>query len=121
MPEPRPSLALAALRGRCPRCGEGALFQGFLSLRPACPICGEDFAKADTGDGPAVFVMFLVGALTVPVAFLLGLGLGLGPILTIALTSLLAIALCAAVLRPFKAALFVLQWRHDAGEARFDP
>ena len=48
------------LRGRCPRCGEGKLFQGFLSLRPRCAHCGLDFNFADAGDGPAVFVILIV-------------------------------------------------------------
>ncbi len=113
-----PSLALSALQGRCPKCGQSGLFQGFLAIRPSCPACGEDFRAADTGDGPAVFVMFFVGAVTVPMAIVLGMGLGLDPIATIALTSFAAIGLSAAVLRPFKATLFVLQWRHKAQEAR---
>ena len=53
------------LRGRCPRCGEGKLFQGFLTLRPRCERCGLDFNFADAGDGPAVFVILLGGALVV--------------------------------------------------------
>src|SRR5476651_2727219 len=53
------------LRCRCTRCGEGRLFQGFLTLRPACERCGLDFAFADAGDGPAVFVILLGGAIVV--------------------------------------------------------
>ncbi len=53
------------LRGRCPRCGEGHLFQGFLNLRPACEKCGLDYSFADAGDGPAVFVILLGGAIVV--------------------------------------------------------
>ena len=40
------------LRGRCPRCGDGHLFKGFLSLRPKCEHCGLDYGFADSGDGP---------------------------------------------------------------------
>src|SRR5476651_609402 len=53
------------LRGRCPACGEGRLFQGFLKLRPACERCGLDYSFADAGDGPAVFVILLGGAIVV--------------------------------------------------------
>ena len=53
------------LRGRCPRCGKGKLFQGFLTLRPACDLCGLDFNFADAGDGPAVFVILVGGAIVV--------------------------------------------------------
>ena len=48
------------LRGRCPRCGRGGLFEGFLTLRDHCPVCGLGLAGHDSGDGPAVFVIFLL-------------------------------------------------------------
>jgi len=48
------------LRGRCPRCGRGALFQGFLTLRDRCPVCGLGLAGHDSGDGPAVFGIFIL-------------------------------------------------------------
>ena len=35
---------VAGLAGRCPRCGKGRLFQGFLNLRPRCDVCGLDYA-----------------------------------------------------------------------------
>ena len=61
-----PPLPIArGLRGRCPRCGEGKLFQGFLTLRPRCEKCGLDYRFADAGDGPAVFVILLGGAIVV--------------------------------------------------------
>ena len=54
------------LKCRCPRCGKGRLFQGFLTLRKACEACGLDFSKADSGDGPAVFMIFILGFTVVP-------------------------------------------------------
>jgi uncharacterized protein (DUF983 family) len=45
------------IRGRCPRCGEGKLFAGFLKLAPRCNVCGLDYSFADPADGPAFFVM----------------------------------------------------------------
>ena len=59
------------LRGRCPRCGEGRLFQGFLSLRPACERCGLDYSFADAGDGPAVFVILIGGFIVVFAALII--------------------------------------------------
>ena len=55
---------------RCPRCGQGKLFQGFLDLRPRCDVCGLDYRFADAGDGPAVFVVFLAGAIVVACALI---------------------------------------------------
>lgn len=48
------------LRGRCPRCGRGSLFDGFLTLRGSCPVCGLGLTGHDAGDGPAVFVIFIL-------------------------------------------------------------
>jgi uncharacterized protein (DUF983 family) len=45
------------VRGLCPRCGKGHLFQGFLKLAPGCEVCGLDYSFADPADGPAFFVI----------------------------------------------------------------
>ena len=50
---------------QCPRCGEGKLFAGFLSLRPSCSDCGLDYAFIDAGDGPAVFIILIAGFIVV--------------------------------------------------------
>src|SRR5438270_2650049 len=60
----------AGLSCACPRCGEGRLFAGFLTLRPRCERCGLDYGFADSGDGPAVFIMFLAGAIVVGAALI---------------------------------------------------
>src|SRR5574340_875411 len=69
MPEHAPTtLSQAIGRGlacRCPRCGAGKLYAGFLSLRPACERCGLDYGFIDSGDGPAVFVILLAGFIAV--------------------------------------------------------
>ena len=51
----------AGLLARCPRCGRGPLFRNGLMLRPACSDCGLDYAFIDTGDGPAVFAILILG------------------------------------------------------------
>jgi uncharacterized protein (DUF983 family) len=109
---------LAGLKSRCPQCGRGALFDGYLKFAPRCPDCGADFAVADTGDGAAVFVMFVVGAIVVPAAFIFQFAFHWPSWATITVVSVMTIALCLALLRPFKAVLFALQWRHKAAEAR---
>ena len=53
------------LAGRCPRCGEGKLFKGFITIADKCEVCGQDFKFADSGDGPAIFVMLIVGFIVV--------------------------------------------------------
>ena len=57
--------------GRCPRCGEGRLFAGYLSVKPRCDHCGLDFTFANSGDGPAVFVMLIAGFIVTGAALLM--------------------------------------------------
>ena len=105
------------LRGRCPRCGEGALFRGLLDVAPACAACGLDLSGHDAGDGPAVAGIFLLGALTVIGAFLVEFRLE--PPFWVHLVLWPAFLLPASVvtMRLAKAALVWVQWRHRQGEA----
>lgn len=107
----------AGLTLRCPQCGKGEVFRGYLKLRDHCRACGADFRAADSGDGPAVFVILIVGAIVAPLLFILQFGLHLPGWLALTLTMIAAIALCLALLPPFKSLLFALQWKHKAREA----
>src|SRR5215207_7977285 len=69
--KPSTSVIAAGLRTRCPRFGAGALFRQGLALREGCPRCGLDYAFADSGDGPAVFATFILGALVLGGALML--------------------------------------------------
>ena len=93
------------------------MYASYLKLAPACDKCGADFALADAGDGPAVFVVLVVGAVVTPLLFILQLGFKLPDWVAIIATMLVAIALCLALLPIFKATLFALQWKHGAREA----
>ncbi|MBI1252438.1 MAG: DUF983 domain-containing protein [Alphaproteobacteria bacterium] len=114
------SAVLAGLRGRCPNCGEGRIYASYLKLAPRCPACGADFSVADAGDGPAFFVMFVVGFIVVPFAFILIFGMRAPQWLMLALTAALTIGLSLWLLPIAKALLFALQWKHKASEARID-
>ncbi|MCF3580041.1 DUF983 domain-containing protein [Planktothrix agardhii 1811] len=100
-----------ALLGRCPRCGEGRLFQGLLAVASACDACGLDLSAQDAGDGPAVGAIFLLGALTVIGAFLVEFRLE--PPFWVHLVLWPALLLPASVLtmRVAKAALIWAQWK----------
>ncbi|MBI1265473.1 MAG: DUF983 domain-containing protein [Alphaproteobacteria bacterium] len=111
---------LAGLRGRCPRCGEGALFAGYLKFADACPACGLDYSAEDAGDGPAVFIMFAVGFIVVPMALVAEVAFK-PPLWVHALLWLpLTLGLCAALLRPLRAIMFALQHQHGAAQGRLD-
>lgn len=56
-----PSPVFFALKGRCPRCGRGRLYRGYLEVADSCTACGLDFSGHDAADGPAVMIMLLLG------------------------------------------------------------
>ncbi|PRX11759.1 UNVERIFIED_ORG: uncharacterized protein (DUF983 family) [Martelella mediterranea] len=114
------NLILSGLAGRCPHCGKGKLFDGFLTLKPACENCGLSYAFADSGDGPAVFVMMAVGF--VLIALVLWTEISYAPPLWVhALIWVpVAIALSLGALRAFKGVLIGLQYRHSAAEGVID-
>lgn len=118
MSSPHP--VIAGISGRCPRCGEGRLFSGFLKFADACESCGLDYSAEDAGDGPAVFIILIVGFLVVPFALVLELAAQPPLWLHVVLWLPLALGLCVALLRPFRGAMFALQWYHSAREARLD-
>jgi uncharacterized protein (DUF983 family) len=93
------------------------LFERYLRFRDHCRACGADFRKADAGDGPAVFVILIVGAIIAPLLIILQFGFDLPGWLALTITMVAAVALCMALLPPFKALLFAMQWKHKAGQA----
>jgi uncharacterized protein (DUF983 family) len=106
---------LSAMLGRCPHCGQGRLWRSYLQIVAGCGVCAADFSVADTGDGPAVFVILIAGALVTVLALALQLAFGFSPFAVIPVAVVAAILLCGALLPLAKGLLFGLQWRHRAG------
>ncbi|UMY18474.1 DUF983 domain-containing protein [Methylobacterium organophilum] len=107
------------LRGRCPRCGEGHMFKGYLSFRPTCEVCGQDFSAFDSADGPAFFVMSIVGAVVVATALWLEITYEPPMWLHAAVAGTLSIGLSLLLVRPLKGLLAALQFHNKAAEGRF--
>lgn len=108
------------LRCRCPRCGRGRLFKGFLTLAPRCEVCGLDFSFADPADGPAFFVICFC---CVP-AVLFGVWIEVAfqaPYWVHLFTTLPVLLLtCIPPLRPLKGWLVASQYFYKAEEGRLD-
>ena len=102
----------AALHCRCPRCGEGRLFTGLLTVRPSCPVCALDLSAEDAGDGPAVFVILFLGFVVVGLAALVEIRFAPPIWVHLLLWTPLIIVGAVALLRPLKAGLIALQYRH---------
>jgi uncharacterized protein (DUF983 family) len=101
-----------ALRGRCPRCGDGALFAGILAVRDRCAACGLDLRAQDTGDGPAVFAILLVGAVAMIGAVMLEVRVAPPLWVHAVLWPLLVLPLSVWTMRVLKAWLVAQHWRH---------
>ena len=106
--------------GRCPRCGDGRMFAGFLTIAPKCEVCGLDFSFADAGDGPAVLVTLLAGfvvlgaALAVEVAYE-------PPFWVYAVVFIpLTLVVCLGMLRPLKGFLVASQYTNKAAPGRLE-
>jgi len=108
------------LRGRCPRCGEGRLFRGYLSLRSACEHCGLDYGFADAGDGPAVFVILIGGFIVVFAALITEVAYQPPYWVHAALWLPLILIVTLAPLRLIKGLLIALQYHHRAAEGRLE-
>jgi uncharacterized protein (DUF983 family) len=106
------------LRGRCPRCGKGRLFQGFLTMRPRCESCGLDYSFADAGDGPAIFVSFIAGFIVVFAALITEVVYQPPFWLHAVLWLPLILIVTLLPLRAMKGLLIALQFHHKAAEGR---
>ena len=110
--QPAPSPFSTGLRCRCPACGKGRLYNGLLTVAPKCESCGLDLSAHDSGDGPAVFVVFILGAVVVAGAFALEMmfepPLWVHAVIWLPVICVLAIVL----LRPAKAILVALHYKH---------
>jgi uncharacterized protein (DUF983 family) len=115
---PRLNPLATGLKGRCPRCGKGRLFAGFLRLRSGCDVCGLDYGFADPADGPAFFVICFACVPAVTFALLLEI-LVEPPFWVHLLTSLpFLVATCVLPLRPLKGWLVASQYVYKAREGR---
>jgi uncharacterized protein (DUF983 family) len=110
--------ALAGTKGACPRCGKGALFRRGLVLRDRCGSCDLDFRFIDTGDGPAVFAIFLLGFLVLGMALIAEFKFGAPVWFHVIAWGLLTPLLAIGILRGLKGLLIGLQYRNKAEQAQ---
>lgn len=116
MSEALPSPFATGLGGRCPRCGRGRLFAGFLRVAPRCEVCGLDLSKQDSGDGPAAFIILFVGCVVVGAALVVEVKYGWPVWLHLLVWLPLTVILCTVLTRPLKGLLIALQYRYRRHE-----
>ena len=118
---PAQSPFTTGLAARCPRCGQGRLFDGFITLARRCGACDLDFVFADAGDGPAVFVTLIAGFVIVGIALLVEVTYEPPYWVHLAIFLPLTLVVCLGMLRPLKGVLIALQYRNKAEQGRFLP
>ena len=112
-----PSPLASAIKGECPRCGARTLFRTWIGFADRCRACGLDLSSFNVGDGPAAFLIFIVGTITVVGALVLD-GAVLPPWWVHLIWVPIASALTIGGLRVSKAWLLSQEYRHRAREGR---
>lgn len=107
----------AGLLCKCPKCGKGSIFKGLLKLADECPVCGFDLAKSDSGDGPAVFIVFILGFIVVPMTIWFEFSLEPPIWVHLIIWPLIVIGGSIALLRPLKGLMVALQYHHKASDS----
>jgi uncharacterized protein (DUF983 family) len=101
---------LRGFAGRCPHCGRGRLFRGFLKVVDRCPVCGESYVHHRADDAPAYLVILVVGHIVVPAALVLENAYRPPFWVQYAIWLPVTTALALGLLRPIKGAVVALQW-----------
>ena len=115
-----PSPLARTLKGTCPRCGQGPLFQNIVRFAPNCRACGLDFDSFNVGDGPAAFLILIVGAILTVLAVVFDLKVS--PPWWVHLVWIpVGLALTLGGLRLAKSALIAQEYAHRAREGRIAP
>ena len=115
---PKTPLVRAALEARCPRCENAPLYDGWVKLAPRCRACGLDYGQFNVGDGPAAFLILIVGGLVTAMALILQVSASPPFWVHIILWVPITTALVIFCLRASKAALLILEYRNKAREGR---
>lgn len=112
------NLLQRSLKCRCPQCGEGALYRSRYSvvLRDECSVCGLDFTKNDSADGPAVFLIFILGTLLVPLAIWFEFAVAPPLWAHAVIWGIATLALTLGALKPLKSYIIALQFKHRRGD-----
>jgi uncharacterized protein (DUF983 family) len=113
-----PTPTEAALKGLCPRCGARTLFAGIIRFAPRCNACGLDIAGFNVGDGPAAFLILIVGALVTGLAIWLQLAANPPWWLHLLIWPIFTTAAVMALLRLAKGLLLALEFKNAAREGR---
>lgn len=106
-----------ALSGLCPRCKSKTLFAGWVRFAGRCRACGLEFTSFNVGDGPAAFLILIIGAILVTAALTVD-GAFAPPWWVHIIWIPIGFGLTILGLRGAKALLLTQEYRHRASEGR---
>jgi len=101
---------LRGFRRRCPHCGQGTLFDGYLKVRDRCPVCHEEFHHHRADDGPAYLTILIVGHIMAPLMHVLYSRFRPEPLVMATVLIVIAVALSLALLPRLKGVIVAIQW-----------
>lgn len=98
------------LRRRCPNCGEGRMFDGYLKVNAACPVCGEDLSHHRADDGPAYLTILVVGHIMTPLFHFVFTEFRPDPVVLASTFPIGCVALALYLLPKLKGLVVAIQW-----------
>lgn len=110
----------AGLLCKCPKCGTGKLYSGFLTFGESCDQCGLDYSTFDSGDGPAVFIIMFLGFIIVGLALFVEVKFSPPIWLHLLMWVPCIIGGSLLLLRPAKALMVAAQYNFNASEGKLD-
>lgn len=121
---PVPSLLAALTRGaanRCPSCGQGSLFRGYLRVAERCGACGAPVGRVRADDAPPYFTIFIVGHIVIPLMLMAERGYAPSSWTMAAVFLPLTLLMSLVLLRPVKGATVGLMMRFGITGCEHEP
>lgn len=97
---------------RCPNCGEGRLFEGYLKVTDSCPACGEVLSHHRADDGPAYLTILIVGHIVAVLMHFVWVTFRPEPLVFATFLTVVAVGMSLWLLPRFKGAIVGYQWAH---------
>ncbi|MGJ8610459.1 MAG: DUF983 domain-containing protein [Octadecabacter sp.] len=101
---------LCGFRRRCPNCGEGALFTGYLKVADHCAVCSEDFTPQRADDGPAYLTILIVGHVMAVLMHFIWSQFRPDPLVFATVLTIVCVALSLYLLPRLKGVIVAIQW-----------
>ena len=118
-PRPLKPALMNGLRCRCPNCGQGPVFRGYLKVRDDCAVCGEELFHHRADDGPAYLTILIVGHIMAPAIIWIYSTFRPEPLVLATGLTIATVALSLFLLPRLKGGIIAFQWSRMMGG--FDP